>query len=116
VSAFDAHRAARDALAALLGPGAPGPAAAYDVTVATAVQARTLAAAIEDDLAGRWHDLLAYAELRARAVQGLSDSAVRAALWRRAAGPLPWTTPFPGQDLHPAGPAAGATGVPTPQG
>jgi hypothetical protein len=100
LSAHDAHRAARDDLQRLLtsrGRDLPVPAPAYDVTVATRAQAVALAVRLEDDLAGRWHDLVADPGLRPRAVQGLSDSAVRAALWRRKAGPRPWTQAFPGQ-------------------
>ncbi len=99
LSAFDAHRASRDALQGLLAErrlAVPAPAPAYDVTVADRAQALELAVRIEDDLAGRWHDLVADPVLRARAVQGLRDSAVRAALWRRAAGQRPWTQAFPG--------------------
>lgn len=99
LAAFDAHRAGRDALQALLrerGAAVPGPAAAYDVTVTDRAGALALAVRIEDDLAARWHDLVADGALRARAVQALADSAVRAAQWRRTAGPRPWTQAFPG--------------------
>lgn len=99
LSAHDAHRAARDDLERLLrdrGQPVPAAAPAYDVTVATRAQALALATRVEDDLAGRWHDLVADGGLRARALQGLTDSAVRAAQWRRAAGPRPWTQAFPG--------------------
>lgn len=99
LAAHDTHRALRDELERLLrdrGLPLPTPAAAYDVTVANRAAAVALAADIEDDLAGRWRDLVADTGLRARAVRGLQESAVRAALWRRAAGPRPWTQAFPG--------------------
>jgi hypothetical protein len=116
LTAYDAHRQARDTLRNLLGAAAPAPAPAYDVTVTTPAQARRLAVLIEDDLADRWHDLVQDQPLRPRAVQGLSDSAVRAALWRRWAGPLPWTQTLPGQDVHPSGAASSPSAVPTHQG
>ena len=99
LAAFDAHRAARDELEGLLrdrGLDVPAAAPAYDVSAAGRPQALALAARVEDDLAGRWCDLVADAGLRARAVQGLRDSAVRATRWRRLAGPRPWTTALPG--------------------
>jgi hypothetical protein len=99
LAAFDAHRADRDGLQALLrerGAAVPGPAAAYDVTVTDRADALALAVRVEDDLAGRWHDLVGDRALRSRAVQALGDSAVRAAQLRRAAGPRPWTQAFPG--------------------
>jgi hypothetical protein len=99
-AAYDAHRAARDELQALLsarGETPAGPAAAYDVTVATAAEAKALAVRIEVDLGQRWHDLVADVAVRSRAVRGLQDSAVRAALWRKALGPRPWTEALPGR-------------------
>lgn len=96
--AFDAHRAVRDKLI----PLAPGvvPSAAYDVRTPTVPLAFALAIQIEDDFAGRWHDLVAAStdtSLRRLAVQGLQDAAVRAAQWRRVAGAAPFTAAFPGQ-------------------
>jgi hypothetical protein len=99
-AAYDAHRAARDDVQSLLrarGAVPLGPAPAYDVTVATAAEAKALAVSVEVDLGQRWHDLVEDVALRSRAVRGLQDSAVRAALWRRAAGPGPWTDALPGR-------------------
>lgn len=100
-SSFDAHRAARDHLRALLArrglPG-PSPAPAYDVTVHGRAQALALAVHLEEGLAVRWRDLVATtdeADLRRLAVQRLQECAVRAAAWRSAQGGPP-TVPFPG--------------------
>jgi hypothetical protein len=101
-AAFDAHRAARDALRARLlqlGAEADGPAPAYDVMVDTVAQALALAVRIEEHLSVRWRDLVGTTDdvaLRRFAVQGLQDAAVRAALWRRAAGQRA-NEPFPGE-------------------
>ena len=101
-AAFDAHRASRDGLRARLlqlGAEVDGPSPAYDVRVDTAAQALALAARIEEHLSVRWRDLVGTtneAPLRRFAVQGLQDAAVRAALWRRAAG-QPASPPFPGE-------------------
>jgi hypothetical protein len=100
-AAFEAHRAARDGLRALLeqrGLDAPSPAAAYDVTAATVPEARALAVRVEEQLGVRWRDLVATTDevaLRRLAVQRLQECAVRAVVWRRAQG-LPPTVPFPG--------------------
>ena len=101
LTAYDAHRAARDDLRArLLRAKAEPPAtqAAYGVVVAGPEQARALAVRVEEQLAVRWRDLVALssaADVRRVAVGRLQDCAVRAALWREAAG-LVTTTPFPG--------------------
>ena len=102
--AYDSHRARRDQVAAALrsaGGTPPASLAAYDVTVANAVEALALAVRIEDGLALRWHDLVGEANdvaLRQLAVAGLQESAVRAAQWRKLAGITPTTVPFPGTD------------------
>lgn len=101
LSAVTAHRASRDALQQRLrdrGVGTPGPEPAYDVTAADAAAAVLLAVRVETDLGVRWRDLIAQTGdvgLRALAVQGLSDCAVRATTWRTKAG-LPPTVALPG--------------------
>jgi hypothetical protein len=55
---------------------------------------------VETELGVRWRDLVAVtdeAALRRLAVQGLQDSAVRAAQWRRTAGMTSVTEALPGQ-------------------
>jgi len=100
-SAYDAHRAARDDLRALLerrGLQGPPPHPVYDVTVSGRTQARALAVRLEEGLAVRWRDLVGTtdeADLRRLAVQRLQECAVRAAAWRGAQGGPP-TVPFPG--------------------
>ena len=100
-AAFEAHRAARDGLRALLrarGTDPPSAAASYDVVVGTVPEARALAVRVEEQLAVRWRDLVATTDdtaLRALAVQRLQECAVRAAQWRRAEGIVP-TVAFPG--------------------
>ena len=102
LTAFDAHRAVRDALRARVlaaGQVPPGPAAAYDVTVAGQAEALALAVRVEEQLAVRWRDLVALSatrDVRQLAVHELQASAVRAAQWRRAAGSAP-TVAFPGR-------------------
>ncbi len=103
LTAFDAHRARRDSLAARLRErGAPAPVAlpAYDVEVADAAGALALAVRLEEGLSARWLDLVrgaAEAPLRALGVAGLTETAVRAASWRRTAGVRPATVALPGQ-------------------
>ncbi|APU13908.1 MULTISPECIES: ferritin-like domain-containing protein [Actinoalloteichus] len=53
----------------------------------------------ETDCAGAWRALLEHAEqpgVRATSVAALTDAAVRAVRWRRAAGQNPLTVTFPG--------------------
>lgn len=101
LSAFEAHRAARDTLRAQLLAAhqqAPGPLPAYDVTVAGATEALVLAVRVEEQLAVRWRDLVALSatrDVRRLAVGNLRECAVRAAVWRRRQGFTP-TTAFPG--------------------
>lgn len=103
LGAFDAHRFRRaDLLLRLQARGLPrpGPAASYAVTVTNRAQALALAVRVENDLAVLWRDLVAATDdpgLRRLGVQGLQDSAVRATVWRRAAGVSPLTEPLPGQ-------------------
>jgi hypothetical protein len=100
-AAFDAHRAARDALRSRLvaaGEVAPPPHPAYDVRVSGRTDALALAVRLEEGLGVRWRDLVAVSSARADrrlGVRQLQDSAVRAARWRRLAGLTP-TVALPG--------------------
>lgn len=102
IAAFDTHRSSRDALSALLvarGAPVPDPAPAYDVAVAGQVEALALAVRLEEGLSLRWLDLVGLAadrRLRPVGVQGLQDTAVRAAMWRLAQGRSPATVALPG--------------------
>lgn len=102
LSAFDAHRARRDALADALRSRrlpVPGPAPAYDVAVAGRPDALALAVRVETEVGVRLRDLVGGTDdrgLRTLAVQGLQDCAVRAAQWRRLAGTAPATVALPG--------------------
>ncbi len=99
------HLLRRDATAARLvagGSAAPEPAPAYQVSVAVMdpPSARQLAQDIESDAAGAWRAVIGStddAELRGFALLGLSDAAVRLAMWKQVAGVAPSTVPFPGQ-------------------
>jgi hypothetical protein len=101
--AFDAHRELRSSLTTLLqalGADAPGPLAAYDVSARNRAQALGVAVDLEVKAGVLWRDLVAATEdpaLRALGVEGLAESAVRAARWRRVAGLRPLTEPFPGK-------------------
>jgi len=103
LSAFDAHRVRRDELVIRLrarGLETVGPKPLYDVTVPGRVQALALAVRVETELGVRWRDLVAVTDdldLRRLAVQGLQDSAVRAAQWRKAASTSPVTVALPGE-------------------
>ena len=100
------HLLRRDATAARLvqgGASAPEPAAAYKVSVAVtdSKSALQLAQDIETDAAAAWRVVIGStddAELRGFALTGLSDAAVRLALWKQVAGVKPATLPFPGQN------------------
>jgi Domain of unknown function (DUF4439) len=99
------HLLRRDATTARLiqgGATAPEPAAAYQVSVAVsdAATALQLAQDIETDAAAAWRVVIGStddAELRGFALTGLSDAAVRLALWKQVVGVNPVTVPFPGQ-------------------
>ena len=59
-----------------------------------------LAQDIETDAAAAWRVVIGStddAELRGFALTGLSDAAVRLAMWKQVVGPRPSTVPFPGQ-------------------
>jgi hypothetical protein len=100
------HLLRRDSTTARLTQGGatpPEPAAAYKVSVdvkdpASALQ---LAMDIETDAAAGWRLVIGSTddpELRGFALAGLSDAAVRLAMWKQVAKINPTTVPFPGQD------------------
>lgn len=101
-AADDAHRVRRDALSSLLRErGGPVPASlpAYDVAVTGADEAQALAVRLEEGLAQRWRDLVGGTDdpaLRRVAVSGLTETAVRAARWRRSLRLRPPTVALPG--------------------
>lgn len=102
LTAYNTHRARRDALAGVLRARAltvPAPAASYDVDVAGRAQALALAVRVETEVGVRWRDLIASTDdqaLRRMAVTALQDCAVRATQWRRTTGVGPVTVPLPG--------------------
>jgi hypothetical protein len=99
------HLLRRDATTARLlqgGASAPEPSAAYQVSVPVtdAGSALQLAQDIETDAAAAWRVVIGStddAELRGFALTGLSDAAVRLAMWKQVVGASPATLPFPGQ-------------------
>jgi hypothetical protein len=100
--AYDSHRARRDQLVAALravGGSPPAPLPSYDVVVADAAAAMTVAITLEEGLSLRWRDLVGDTDdraLRSLGVAGLQETAVRAAQWRVRAGRSPVTVPLPG--------------------
>ena len=95
-SAYDVHRVSRDRLEALLRgrkvePVAAFPSYALPRPVSTAKDAIVLATLLEERMAAVWADAVAEltSDLRALAVRGLGDSAVRAARWRGGSVPFP---------------------------
>lgn len=103
--AQNTHRTLRDQVSDLLRARDSDPATAeatYDLPfeVADPVSAVHLAATLEDGVAAAWRYLLGRtddADLRAKAVGALSDSAVRAVQWRQIADLTPLSTAFPGR-------------------
>lgn len=99
------HLLRRDSTTARLiqgGATPPEPAAAYDVSVDVKdpASALRLAMDIETDAAAGWRVVIGSTddpELRGFALTGLSDAAVRLAMWKQVAGMTPATMPFPGQ-------------------
>lgn len=96
LSAYDAHRARRDELVALIRaqhaePAAAAASYALPAPVATALDAVGLATLLEERLAAVWADAVAdlTGDLRVLAVRGLRDAAVRATRWRGASVPFP---------------------------
>ncbi|WP_329108403.1 ferritin-like domain-containing protein [Micromonospora sp. NBC_01699] len=99
-----AHRTRRDALVLLLTAGggtAPPASASYELPfpVTDPAAALRLAVEIEERTGAVWRAALATttgAE-RGRALDALTDCAVRATRWRRSAGVTPATVAFPGR-------------------
>ncbi len=98
------HLLRRDSTTARLiqgGATPPEPAAAYQVSVdlKDAASALKLAMDIETDAAAGWRVVIGSTddpELRGFALAGLSDAAVRLAMWKQVAKVNPTTVPFPG--------------------
>lgn len=92
----DAHRAGRDEVEGLIEarggrPEAPAATYALPLPVDSAQDARMLATLLEERLAAVWADAVLGldGDLRALAVDGLRDAAVRAAAWRGGSVPFP---------------------------
>ncbi|WP_326560349.1 ferritin-like domain-containing protein [Micromonospora sp. NBC_01796] len=99
-----AHRTRRDALVLLLTTGggtAPAAAASYELPypVTDPASALRLAVEIEERTGAVWRAALATTTgvERGRALDALTDCAVRATRWRRTAGVTPATVAFPGR-------------------
>ncbi|MEV4757517.1 ferritin-like domain-containing protein [Micromonospora sp. NPDC049559] len=99
-----AHRGRRDSLVVLLAQGgatppAGAPSYALPFPVTDGPSALRLAVEVEDRTAAVWRAALpgTTGEQRAQALAGLTDCAVRATRWRRAAGVEPLTVAFPGR-------------------
>ncbi|MFK3980287.1 ferritin-like domain-containing protein [Micromonospora sp. NPDC050397] len=99
-----AHRTRRDALVLLLTSGggtAPAASASYELPfpVTDAAAAMRLAVEIEERTGAVWRAALAQTNgaERSRALDALTDCAVRATRWRRGAGISPATVAFPGR-------------------
>ena len=101
-AAASAHRGWRDRLTAELrdrGAEPPAAAVAYDVSTAGRPEALALAVQLETGLSVLFRDLVGGTDdvrLRRLGVDGLTETAVRAASWRREAGLAPATTALPG--------------------
>ncbi|MDQ2709279.1 MAG: ferritin-like domain-containing protein [Actinomycetota bacterium] len=99
-----AHRARRDATAALLTdaglrPVTAEPAYRSPAPVTDQTSAVALALVAESDAAAAWRSVLERCDdpgLRRAALDGLSDAAIRAAYWSDRAGTRPVVSPFPG--------------------
>jgi hypothetical protein len=99
-----AHRTRRDALVLILTEGGvtpppAEPAYALPFPVTDAASALRLALQIEERTAAVWRAALpaTTGDQRSRALDGLTDCAVRATRWRRSAGVNPTTVNFPGR-------------------
>jgi hypothetical protein len=97
------HRTRRDALIAMLTAAhadapAAQPAYALPYPVTDRTTALALAVALEEGTARAWRQTLAQltGDSRKVGLDALTDCAVRATRWRRLAGVLPLTVPFPG--------------------
>jgi Domain of unknown function (DUF4439) len=93
---YDSHRAQRDQLVALIRSRGDQPVAAASsytlpAAVTSADDAAVLATLLEERLAAVWADAVAAlsGSLRALAIRGLRDAAVRAAAWRGGSVPFP---------------------------
>jgi hypothetical protein len=99
-----AHRERRDATELLLSGAGQSPRsaeAAYVTPRPVTDQASAIAVLVvaEADVTVAWRAVLERTDdkaLRASALAGLTDAAVRATRWRRAAGQTPATPPLPG--------------------
>jgi hypothetical protein len=96
LAAYDSHRTRRDELVALIVASGDQPVAAaasytLPVAVTTTDDAVVLATLLEERLAAVWADAVAAlsGRLRALAIDGLRDAAVRAAGWRGGSVPFP---------------------------
>lgn len=99
-----AHRARRDATELLLSGAGQSPRSAESAYVTpkpVTDQASAIAVLVvaETDVTVAWRAVLERTDdkaLRAAALAGLTDAAVRATRWRRAGGQTPATPPLPG--------------------
>ena len=98
-AAYDAHRARRDELAALVrdrreDPAAAAPAYELPFPVADRSAARRLAVRLEEGVAAAYADLVAAGagHIRELAALALQEVAVRAATWRGSSVPFPGIT------------------------
>jgi Domain of unknown function (DUF4439) len=96
VADYDRHRARRDELEALIHSRGDQPVAAASsytlpAAVTSANEAVVLATLLEERLAALWADAVVAlsGNLRALAIGGLRDAAVRAAMWRGGSVPFP---------------------------
>jgi len=96
VAAYDSHRARRDELETLIRSRGDQPVAAASsyslpAAVTSANDAVVLATLLEERLAAVWADAVVAlsGSLRALAIGGLRDAAVRAAAWRGGSVPFP---------------------------
>jgi hypothetical protein len=96
LAAYDSHRRRRDELAALIVARGDQPVAAASsytlpAAVTSADDAVVLTTLLEERLAAVWADAVGAltGSLRALAIDGLRDAAVRAAAWRGGSVPFP---------------------------
>ena len=101
----DQHQRLRDQTVAALAAGGhapvpPEPSYPMPFAVVDAASARRFALRLETDAAAAWRYLVAMSDpdssVRTSASQALTDTAVRAFLWRRLISPAVPTVPFPG--------------------
>jgi uncharacterized protein DUF4439 len=98
-----AHRTRRDELVLLLGDQAPAAEPSYELPfpVDGPDDAVRLAILVEERVAAIWRGVLpeSGAGERERALDALTDAAVRATRWRATAGVDPAAVPFPGSPV-----------------